>query len=198
MSWFRATPLADARWVSIDCETSGLDARRDRLLSVGAVEVRDGRISLGRRFSALVRQQAPSGNENILVHGIAGDAQLSGAPLEQVMGELESYAAEAIPVGFHADFDEAVLRRHGFVARERWIDLAVLAPVLFPASKAKRLEEWLGAMGIAVLDRHDALGDAFSTAQLLLVVLAEARRQGIDTVQRLRSAQRDSRWLRAR
>ena len=46
MSWFRRTPLEPARWVVIDCETSGLDAARDRLLSVGAVCVRDGRVDL--------------------------------------------------------------------------------------------------------------------------------------------------------
>jgi len=43
--------------------------------------------------------------------------------------------------------------------------------------------------------RHDALGDAFSTAQLLLVALAEAKRQGIDAVEGLRAAQRAGRWL---
>jgi hypothetical protein len=47
-----------------------------------------------------------------------------------------------------------------------------------------------------VRDRHDALGDAFSTAQLLLVVLAEARRQGTATVEALRALARSSRWLR--
>jgi hypothetical protein len=46
-----------------------------------------------------------------------------------------------------------------------------------------------------VHERHDALGDAFSTAQLLLVALAEAKRQGVDTVEGLRAAQRAGRWL---
>ena len=195
MSWLRRTPIGQARWVAIDCETSGLDAARDRLLSVGAVTVREGRIELGTRMSALVRQAAPSASANILVHGIGGDAQLGGRPVDEVLRELDAYVADAVPVGFHADFDAAVLRRHGFTARERWLDLARIAPALFPGRKAQALEDWLGEFGIAVHARHDALGDAFSTAQLLLVVLAEAARQRIKTLEELRGVGRAGRWL---
>ena len=194
MSWFRRTPIAAARWVAIDCETSGLDAARDRLLSVGAVSVINGRIDLPDCFEARVKQRTPSAADNILIHGIGGDAQLAGLPLLQVIQKLAAHVDDAIPVGFHADFDATVLRRHGF-ARRRWLDLAALAPALFPRRKAKALDDWLAEFGIAVHERHDALGDAFSTAQLLLVALAEAKRQGVDTVEGLRAAQRAGRWL---
>jgi hypothetical protein len=56
MSWFRRTPLEGARWVVIDCETSGLDAARDRLLSVGAVRAR------WRRGAAGFFQQGSAGH----------------------------------------------------------------------------------------------------------------------------------------
>ena len=195
MSWFRRTPLAAARWVSIDCETSGLDAARDRLLSVGAVAVREGRIELAQAFQAGVKQQAPSAAENILIHGIGGDAQLAGLPLAEVVSKLDAYAGDAIPVAFHAPFDAEVLRRHGFKPRAPWHDLALLAPALFPARKAKVLEDWLAEFGIPAHARHDALGDAFAAAQLLLVLLAEAKRQRIEAVEDLRAVQRDRRWL---
>ena len=195
MSWLRRTPLAQARWVAIDCETSGLDAARDRLLSVGAVAVRDGRIELAESFHALIGQAAPSASANILIHGIGGDAQLAGLPLQEVMADLGAYVADAIPVAFHASFDAAVLRRHGFRPRVPWHDLALLAPALFPGRKAKLLDDWLAEFGIAPHARHDALGDAFATAQLLLVALAEAARQGVKTAEALLGLQRGGRWL---
>ena len=195
MSWFRRTPLAAARWVSIDCETSGLDAARDRLLSVGAVVVRDGRIALAHAFAAGVRQQAPSTAENILVHGIGGDAQLAGLPLPEVMAKLGACVGDAIPVAFHAPFDAEVLRRHDLRPRAPWHDLALLAPALFPGRPAKRLDDWLAEFGIPAHARHDALGDAFATAQLLLVMLAEAKRQRLETVEDLRGMERNRRWL---
>jgi len=196
MSWFRRTPMNGARWVVIDCETSGLDTARDRLLSVGAVAVQQDRIELGQSFEARIQQETPSAPANILVHGIGGDAQLDGSLLQEVISNLAAAVGDAIPVAFHAPFDAAVLKRHGFRARAPWHDLAVLAPVLFPGRKAKRLDDWLTEFGIATHARHDALGDAFATAQLLLIALAEAKRQGVQTVEALRQLEGGSRWLK--
>ena len=196
MRLFRRTPLETARWVALDCETSGLDMKRDRLLSVGAVRIAEGRIEVGNALHSVVKQTAPSARENILVHGIGGDAQIGGRAQDEVVRELEAYVGEAIPVGFHAPFDAEILRRHGFRVRNRWLDLAELAPALFPGRKAAHLEDWLAEFGIAVHDRHDALGDAFSTAQLLLVSIAEARRQGAATVEALRTLGSAARWLK--
>lgn len=197
MSWFRRTPLETARWVVIDCETSGLDAARDHLLSVGAVVVRDGTVQLAEFFEARIQQQSASARQNILIHGIGGDAQRGGQPLAQVIDALARFLGEGSPVGFHAPFDAAVLRRHGLRTRTKWLDLATLAPALFPAKgKADSpLEHWLAAFGIPPRARHDALGDAYATAQLLLVALAEARRQRLASVEGLRQAA-DSRFLR--
>jgi DNA polymerase-3 subunit epsilon len=197
VSWFRRTPLDAARWVVIDCETSGLDAARDRLLSVGAVAVRDGGVELREFFQSKIQQTIPSAHENIVIHGIGADAQRGGRPLDEVMRELNAFVGERLPVAFHAPFDAAVLRRHGLATRAKWLDLAALAPALFP-QKGKAdspLEHWLAAFGIAPRARHDALGDAFTAAQLLLVVLSEAQRQRVATVEALREAA-TSRFLR--
>ena len=189
MSWFRRTPLEGTRWVAIDCETSGLDPARDRLLAVGAVAVRDGAVMLDEFFEAKVRQDTPSAPENIVIHGIGGDAQRSGQPLGAVIGGLGRFLGAGLPVAFHAPFDAAVLRRHGLAPRAAWLDLALLAPALFPEKGRadSPLEHWLAACGIPARARHDALGDAFASAQLLLITLAEAKRQRAGSVEDLRA-----------
>lgn len=188
-----------ARWVVIDCETSGLDPARDRLLAVGAVAVRGGRIDPADSFHALLRQETPSAPENILVHGIGGEAQRGGRPAAEALGELARYVGDGFPVAFHADFDSAVLDRAmpGAGLAAPWLDLARLAPALYPARSraARSLDEWLQFAGIPALRRHDALADAFSTAQLLLVLLAEAERQEAASVGDLRRLARASAWL---
>jgi DNA polymerase-3 subunit epsilon len=103
-----------------------------------------------------------------------------------------------VPVAFHAAFDAQVLARAAPRRMpRRWLDLAALAPALYPrhAARCRALDEWLAEFGIAPLARHDALGDAFAAAQLLLVLLAAARRQGIATREQLEAAARDVRWL---
>jgi DNA polymerase-3 subunit epsilon len=197
MRWFRRTSLETVRWVVIDCETSGLDPARDRLLSVGAVAVTRGRIALGEHFVGYVGQETPSATENILIHGIGGDAQCAGRPLAEVMAELRAYVGEGVPVGFHAPFDAAILRRHGLRLAEDWVDLATLMPSLFPgrAPKMSALDPWLAEFAIEARERHDALADALATAELLLVALKEVKRRGLDTVEALRQTERDARWL---
>ena len=203
MSWFRRTPLAEARWVVIDCETSGLDLETDRLLSVAAVEVTQHRIVADRSYAAVVRQQMPSSPDNILVHGIGADTQLTGRPAADALGELNAFMDGAIPSAFHAPFDKAILAR-AFAqagmkaARKRWLDLATLAPALFPDHEANYLDAWLAAFGIECDARHDALWDAYSTAQLLLVLLDKARRERVASVEELIRLASSAAWLRQR
>jgi DNA polymerase-3 subunit epsilon len=203
VSWFRRTPLAAARWVVVDCETSGLNPKQDRLLSVAAVEVAAERIAAGRAYAAVLQQQEPSRVDNILVHGLGGEAQLGGDPASQVLQELAVFMNDAIPVAFHAPFDKAVLARafaqSGAPARRRrWLDLAVLAPVLFPDRKAQDLDSWLAAFAIECASRHEALSDAYATAQLLLVMLGKARSEGVATAEALIRLASSAAWLPAR
>ena len=198
MKWFQRTSVDAVRWAVVDCETSGLDLARDRLLSVGAVAVRDGRVQVADAFEARVRQETPSAPENIVIHGIGGDAQVSGGKeLDSVVRELSEFLRDGVPVAFHAPFDAGILRRHGLALRAQWLDLAGLAPALFPSrgGKDSPLDHWLAVFGIPPLARHDALGDAFATAQLLLVLLNEAKRQRLDTVEALLRTERAGRWL---
>ena len=199
MSWFRRTPLAEARWVVVDCETSGLDAGKDRLLSVAAVEVVAERILPARSYAAFVRQETPSAEANILIHGIGRDAQLAGRPAPEIARELIAFLGDAIPVAFHAPFDRAVLERAGAkLARKRWLDLAELAPVLFPRCKANDLDSWLAAFGIECDARHEALSDAYVSAQLLLVLLQKAKREGVASAEALIRLASSAVWLRGR
>jgi len=203
VKWLRRTPLAAAHWVVVDCETSGLDPQRDRLLSVAAVEVTAEHIAARRSYAAVLQQQEPSRVDNILVHGLGGDAQLGGNPAQQVLRELAVFMNDAIPVAFHAPFDKAVLAKAFAQAsmpakRKRWLDLAVLAPVLFPDRKAQDLDSWLAAFAIECASRHEALSDAYATAQLLLVLLGKARSEGVASAEALIRLASSAAWLPTR
>ena len=188
MSWFSPrTPLAETRWAVIDCETSGLDPARDRLLSVGAVRVSGERIQLAECFSSHVRASLPSSSSNILVHGIGADAQLAAPQVADVLPEFGRFIEGHVPVAFHAWFDREVLERAGLSTARRWLDLEPLAHALFPQRKLRTLDDWLAACQIHSSARHDALLDALAAAELLLVLLARARSDGMRTVEELLS-----------
>jgi len=195
------TPFDPARFVVVDVETSGLDPRRDRLLSIGAVTVEARRLRPGEGYDTTVRNEDPSERDNILVHGIGPDAQTGGlSPDMALMGFLE-LARHDVLVAFHADFDRTVLDRAlreqlGMRLPNPWLDLAWLAPALVTNRHHRSLDDWLAEFGLRAHIRHSAAADAFATAELLLILLHRAGRLGMHTVGELLAAAEAQRRLR--
>ncbi|MCE2946416.1 MAG: exonuclease domain-containing protein [bacterium] len=179
------------RYAVIDTETSGLDVARDRLLTIGAVGVRDGRVETADAFYAVLRQPAPTVGQDILIHRVGTGEQAAGEDPATVLAAFSRWCEGRWAVGFHAGFDrrmiERTLREHRLEPSplRGWIDLAVVAPLLLagragPGGKAPMsLDEWLDSFGIDDCERHHALGDAQATAQLLLPVLHAAQARGL-------------------
>ena len=102
-------------------------------------------------------------------------------------------------------------RDHAFLARDvrqhlharfapTWIDAAELPKALFPseAQVEKTLDDWLLHLSIEDIERHNALGDAYATAQFFIVMLAKARREGYWNARGLLRAQKNHHWQRKR
>ena len=177
---------AAERWVVIDTETAGLDPDRDPLLAIVGVAVDGDGIRLDDSFEVLVRS-APAGDAaNIVVHGIGHAAQAAGMNAPAALARFRAWAADSPRVGFHVDFDRAVLRnacaRAGIPDDDApWLDLAPLAAAFAPDAYrrgGRSLDDWLAAFGIECSLRHNAAADALATAELLLRLRARGARQG--------------------
>jgi len=190
----------------VDTESSGPDAKHDRLLSIGACTVSGGHVVIGSGFEVVLRQVQASAVDNILIHRIGGTAQLDGEDPEGALAAFLNYARRHPLVALHARFDATLLARAlrdrlGLRFRALWVDAAHVATAFFPQSHGKNwgLDQWLAYFGIENYARHDALADAFSTAQLFLVLLERASSQGIGDARALiglgRAQHELTRWL---
>lgn len=175
-------PFETSRYIVVDVETSGLDPIRDKLIAIGAVAVTGGQIDMDDVFEVVLQQPAPSTHENILLHGIGGIAQATGNDPTEALLSFLTYAGNAPLVAFHAAFDETAIRlaikKHlGSTFKPAWLDLALLAPALYPklAAQHRTLDNWTGQFGIGNFARHSALADAYATAQLMLVLMASSK-----------------------
>ncbi len=191
-------PLAQTRFAVVDTETTGPDPRRAELLAIGTCFVDEAALRLDASFEVPVRPATPSGEANILIHGIGKARQSSGLPVGDAIAEWVLHATPAVLVGYHALFDATVIARHARAAigarlPMQWLDVGLLLPALTTrdAPRVRPLDHWLDRFGIRCTQRHGALPDAFATAQLLLIVLDRARLRGIGDVRGLRALQHD-------
>jgi DNA polymerase-3 subunit epsilon len=193
----------NARYVTVDVETTGLDKRRDRLLSIGAVAVERCAINLAGCFEVVLRQPESSSSDNILTHRIGGQRQLGGEdPSESLLRFLE-YVAHCPLVAYRAEFDRTMIDRAlketlGTVSQSAWFDLAELLPALYPSNQSNTMDDWLATMRIQTLARHDALADALATAQMLQVCLHRAETLELTCPAQLLQMQQAPHWLRKR
>ncbi|MCS6996072.1 MAG: 3'-5' exonuclease [Casimicrobiaceae bacterium] len=191
------------RWIVLDLETTGLDPDADSILEVGAVAVHDGIIELADRFHRLVSSSTLAKAENRVVHGITVAEQDRGVELATVLDELLAWRAAAPLVGFYTSFDTAfiaaALRRLGRASAarafaEETIDLALIAPTLFPGVRARGLSQWRRILALPVRRAHRALVDALCTAHLLQRCLAQLPPEK-RTFAELKAIERARRWL---
>lgn len=197
-------PVAEARCVVVDVETTGLNLMHDRLISIGAVAVVNGKIVLRDSFYVVLQQRAASNRDNILLHGIGTSAQLEGAaPVEAMLAFLD-YAGKSPLVAFHVTFDETMIKRAlrdylGLTFKHPWLDLAYVMPGLHPplARKYRALDDWIGHFNIRIDVRHNALADALATAQLFQVAHAHAAEKNISNFAELQELEKLQRWVSA-
>lgn len=196
------TALDMQRFVVVDVETSGLDVFSDRLIAIGAVIVACSAVQLGQGFEVVLRQPVASSVDNILVHGIDGTTQTTGVePADGLLAFL-AYLGNAPLVAFHADFDRTMINRAtktwlGMTIHNAWLDLAWIAPALYPELAAGRraLDDWTAVFQIDNLNRHNAVADACATAQLLLIMLARAQARSRSSLTDLHTLEEEQRWL---
>jgi DNA polymerase-3 subunit epsilon len=180
----RGAALDTLRFIGVDTETSGLDPKRDRLISIGACAIDAGGVHIGETFSALLHQEQPSTAENVLIHGIGHGAQAAGeAPAEALAGYLR-FARRDTLVGYHTLFDLRMLQRAvrsalGIAYRPTCLDLALLLPALDAKEAGWELDRWLALYGLRAFARHHALADAVASGELFLMALQKARARGL-------------------
>jgi DNA polymerase-3 subunit epsilon len=191
-----------ARYVVVDVETSGLNLWEDRLLSIGAIAVVNGKLALGESFYVELQQPVASNKENILLHGIGGGAQTSGVPPADALLAFLGFLQKTPLIAFHVTFDQTMIQRAmsqhlGISFKHVWLDLAYLMPSLNPelAANYRSLDDWVTHFKIHNDARHNALADAMVTAQLFQVGCAQAGQKNVKNFSGLLDLEKAQRWV---
>ncbi len=188
-----------ARLLAVDVETTGLDARKDEVVSFAAVPVEGGRVVAGGAVSGRVRPSSAPPGSSIEIHGLRAADLAAAPPPEQALAPLAAALRGRIPIAHAAWVERSFLRPLGLGMPRRILDTAVLWRALCiergegdPGWRA--LSEVAAGLGLPAHRSHDAEGDALTTAQVFLALATHLEPHGRGSVRALAGA----RWqLRA-
>jgi DNA polymerase III subunit epsilon len=171
---FLFDPPPVGEWVVLDCETTGLDIRRDRIVSIGAVRIVGNRLMTSQRLELLVRPERAIGVASMRVHRLRERDVARGIAPAQAMRRLLEFVGSRPLVGYYLAFDVAMINREirpliGIGLPQPKIEVSALyydhrnrlrpvherdAPI--DLSFATIMRE----LALPVRDAHDALNDA--------------------------------------
>ena len=197
----RGTALDDVRFVVFDTEATGLDIVDSRMLSLAAVGVRGRTIDLADRLELTFAADGVGGRDAAEIHQLVTADVRDGTTEEAGALAFIDYLKNSVIVAHHVGFDVAmvnrVLARLGPVRLynpqldtlllERRISqgpMAVRDP-LRARDEDRSLDGLCEKFSLDIPMRHTAAGDALATAQLLVVLLTQARKRGVRTLDAL-------------
>jgi DNA polymerase-3 subunit epsilon len=173
----------DVEYVAVDLETTGLDARRDQILSIGWVRLTGRRIHLATARHRLVRVEGAIPADSAVIHQITDDLAATGLDLAQALPEFLHDLAGRVMIAHHARVERTFLAaackrlwQQGLLVRT--VDTQAIARRIFErrGTAFKGSDLRLHALGerynLPRYGAHNALSDALAAAELFLAQAA--------------------------
>ncbi|MBD1558341.1 3'-5' exonuclease [Vibrio sp. S9_S30] len=178
------TPLAKVPMVALDFETTGLNAEKDDIISIGLVPFNVNRIFCRHARHWIVQPNTPLEEESVVIHGITHNDILGAPDLKRVIDEvLDALAGKVVVVHYRKierEFLDIALKERineGIVFPvidtmeiEAQVQDDLTAGILNRFKGTKRQSVRLGASreryGLPTYPPHHALTDAMATAEL--------------------------------
>ncbi|QLC73792.1 PAS domain-containing protein [Pseudomonas sp. LPB0260] len=188
-------PLSELAYTVFDTETTGLaPSEGDEIISIGAVRMVNGRLLKQECFEQLIDPHRSIPRESQQVHGLTPEL-LAGQPgIAQVLPLFQRFAEDTVLVAHNAAFDMRFLQLKEEQTGVRFIqpvlDTLLLSALVHPGHNPDehRLEQIAARLGVQVIGRHTALGDAMVTGEVFLRLLPLLAERGIHTLRQAREA----------
>jgi len=195
------TPIMKCPFVVFDTELSGLDVRKDFIVSIGAIKMTGGTINISKEFYRLIRPAGEMTRKSVEIHGITPGELRDQESLDTILPDFLDFIRDSVLVGHFVNIDTKFV--------ERALKTNYTGKLSNPALDTHTIHQWLyengsefkkhyrggstktdlftvaQRYGITVDTAHDALNDAFVTAQLFQRFLYFLHAEGMHTLNEL-------------
>ena len=190
----RGQVLNDATYCVLDLETTGISITTEKITEVGIMKVKNGEVI--DEFEIFVNPEKPIPQRVVEVTNITDEMVKDAETIDKVFPKILEFVGDSIIVAHNASFDVGFLKHNakllGYEFNNTYIDTLPLAKDLFPDLKKYKLGKIADSLGIEVDVAHRALADVDTTVKVFNVMLKKLKDKGINTVDEIDSATKDS------
>ncbi|MBR1629329.1 MAG: PolC-type DNA polymerase III, partial [Lachnospiraceae bacterium] len=173
--------------VVFDLETTGLNARKCRIIEIGAVKFENGQIT--ERFSEFVNPRMPIPLRITELTGITNDMVAGAGFIEEILPRFREFCADSVLVAHNADFDCGVIEAQCRNLKLDWefsyLDTIPMAKAFLPHLKRFGLERVAKELSVPLENHHRAVDDAECTAHIFEKLSQMAADRGLFTLKDL-------------
>ena len=165
-------------YVCLDCETSGLNSKKDEILSIGAVHIKDNKILMRKTFNIFLKPSKNINVESIKIHHIRPVDLENGIDAQEAIYQLLDFIGSRPIVGYYIKFDVAMISRYTkeFIGIKLPNKTIEVSSMYYKTIRKRsdyqfvdlRFDTILKKLDIPILGNHDALNDALMTAMIFL------------------------------
>ncbi len=192
-------PIAEYDYVVVDTELTGLSRRRDEIVSIGAVHIKNLQIMAGHTFYTLVQPEHKiDATDSTVIHRITPQELLAAPKIEDVLPEFIDFCGNALLVGHYIDLDTGFLNKEC----QRFFKTKIKSPGLdtirmaqiytelnwqhhderFNLNVSYNLTNLSKQYNLPLFPAHNALQDALQTAYLFVFLVKSLQKNGLNTL----------------
>ncbi len=174
----------DADFVVFDIETTGFSPTKNRIIEIGAVKIKAGKIV--DHFSSFVDPLVPIPFEIEKLTGITDDMVMEAEQIDVVLPQFLRFCEGCILVAHNARFDMSFIMencdRQGISHDFTYVDTVGIARIFLKGQKKHTLDAVAKALGVSLENHHRAVDDAQATAEIFVKLIEMMAQDGVTSL----------------
>lgn len=177
----------DSEYVVFDIETTGLSPKFNKIIEIGAVRIKDGKIQ--DTYSRFVNPEVPIPYSITKLTSINDGMVMEAPTIEEILPEFLEFVGDAILVAHNASFDTGFIKefakRQGLEFNSTIVDTMTLAHILIPELGKYTLDRLCKQFNVSLENHHRACDDAAATAEIFVKMVRMIKEKEITTIKEL-------------
>jgi DNA polymerase-3 subunit alpha (Gram-positive type) len=174
----------DSEFIVFDIETTGLSQKHNKIIEIGAVKIRDGKVI--DSFSEFINPEIPIPYQIVQLTSITDDMVVNAPTIDVILPKFLEFCGEDVVVAHNAAFDTGFVKKNaidlGMSFDNTIMDTMTLSHILLPELGKYNLDRVCKALNVKNEHHHRAVHDADATAKVFVKLLKMLKDKGVETL----------------